>query len=44
MVDTIYCTHVCDSHDYLTLTYDTQKWNSIDCYQYIQKSVRPSNG
>ena len=33
-----------DSHDHLMLTYDTQKWNSIDCYQYIQKSARPSNG
>jgi hypothetical protein len=32
------------SQDSLTLSYHTQKWNGLDCYRYIQKSARPSNG
>jgi hypothetical protein len=28
----------------VTLSYDTQKWNGMDCFKYIQKSARPSNG
>ena len=32
------------SQNALTLSYDTQKWNGLDCYRYVDKSARPSNG
>ncbi len=32
------------SQNALTLSYNTQKWNGLDYYRYVDKSTRPSNG
>jgi hypothetical protein len=33
-----------DMQNTITLSYDEQRWNGMDCYKFIQKSARPSNG